>query len=165
LRTLWQDPEVSTEMILRAAFSRRDDDRPDLKLSVYVIEVNQVDQARAEHLVSFTGSPPSWNSLDLDLQGLATCVRSDGETKFNFTRTAHAELHLADEPALRQLIEAVRTDHRRHIARNQAGVLDYILERQQSRDAQWVVVLAEKPKWTEALAKYQKRVTSASAAD
>jgi hypothetical protein len=101
----WES-ETAEADFLKAEFSDRNREQPDLRPSVYEIEVSDLVQAFAEHATAF--EPPS-AAGGVDLGGTGRAVDSTaGETGFSFTMNAHRELILEDRNDLLALVRHVR---------------------------------------------------------
>ncbi|MCU0697853.1 MAG: hypothetical protein MUC96_15110 [Myxococcaceae bacterium] len=129
-------------------------------MSVYEIESGQIEQARAEHLVSMLDSPASENHIDLDLKDLGALVKSPGSTRFQFTVQAHAELILADRESLLRLIEVVRASPHRRLHRQKGALQRYIVTRLADDDPEWVSALTASPKWADFIRKKREAGSS-----
>ena len=114
-RTSWEIDDH--DQLIKLEFSTAED-VPDLALSVFQIasredeahEVTKV-QAAAEYWASYMEpSPPmSRDHVDLEhLPGIEKIQTTDSETEFLFTRQAHRELIIHDEPALGSLVKTLR---------------------------------------------------------
>jgi hypothetical protein len=146
-KSLWEDGSI--DELLRKAFSTNGG--PDLRLSIYLVQPQELDQARAEHLVSLTGPPVSPGALDFDLTNLGPLDSTPGATLFAFTQRAHAEVRLDDEMALRELIAVLLREPERRLPRNAKAVLDYMVDHQ--HDVEWAAALKQRPKWAEIVRK------------
>lgn len=87
---------ATAEEIVGLFFTTKDG-KIDANASVYEIESDETVRAVSEHQASTCGNPKSADHLNVE--GIAECRPSDGETSFEFTRSHHATVPLTREHA------------------------------------------------------------------
>jgi hypothetical protein len=136
------EPENSDDELLEAEFWDGNRGRPDLRPSVYEIDLTDLVRAFAEHATAF--NPPSSTGA-VDLRGTGRPIEeTPGDTGFSFTMNTHREVVLSDRNDLLALVRDVRgslAGRTHRVAR--AQVLEYARSRLADGDPEWERAQAE----------------------
>ncbi len=125
--------------VQKLEFANRDG-LPDLRPSVFEIELKDLIQAYAEYA---TLRNPLETSFGLNIAGVSRHLdRSPGTTQFKFTTDAHREVALRDEGDLVSFIHEIRTDFldRKHDV-DKKQIVEYARNRLAHSDAEWLAAV------------------------
>jgi hypothetical protein len=136
--SIWS-PERSDPEIQKVEFTDRDGE-PDLRPSVFGIELKDLIRAYAEYA---TLRHPLKSTIGINVAGVPWRVNlSPGKTGFRFATDAHREIALRDGEDLLAFIQEIRKDfdNRKHMV-EKAQVVEYAGDRLADMDAEWLAAV------------------------
>lgn len=145
-RVSWETVD-DIDTLIKAEF-RTPEGGPDLSLSVYEVNDEQLVQTFAEHSAG-AGLDPPRGGLGVDLASSRRVDATPGETGFDFTVAAHRELRFENEGDLRAFLQHAvipsLDGRRREVSRGQ--LREFVQARRIANDAEWMPFLEANPKW------------------